>query len=113
MKNVLLVLILAFVGVSSQAQEKKNKNAKYNVEINGNCEHCKKRIEKAAYSVSGVKSANWNVETHQLALILNEEKTSIFDLEKAVAKAGHDSDEFKAEKEVYEKLPACCLYVRK
>jgi len=112
MKNVIILFMLALLGVSTQAQEKKNKNAKYTVAINGNCEHCKKRIEKAAFSVSGVKSANWSIETHQLVLILNEEKTSIFDLETAVAKVGHDSKDVKAEKEVYDKLPACCLYVR-
>ena len=57
---------MVFVGLSVQSQEKKNKNAKYTFEVNGNCEQCKKRIEKAAYSVAGVKSAVWEVETHQL-----------------------------------------------
>lgn len=103
--------MLTFIGYSTQAQ--KNKNAKYTVEVNGNCEQCKKRIEKASYSVSGVKSAVWDVETHQLSLILNEEKTSVSAVKKAMANVGHDTDDTKATDEVYEKLHQCCQYPRK
>ena len=39
------------------AQEKKSKNKKVEFKVAGNCEMCEKRIEKAAYSVKGVKSA--------------------------------------------------------
>ncbi len=113
MKNIFLVLLVTFVGFSAQAQDKKNKNAKYTIEVNGNCEQCQKRIQKAAYSVSGVKSAVWSIETRQLELIINEEKTSIQDVKKAVAKVGHDTDEVKATPENYNKLPGCCQYDRK
>jgi cation transport ATPase len=113
MKNIILVLLVTFVGFSAQAQDKKNKNAKYTIEVNGNCEQCQKRIQKAAYSVSGVKSAVWSIETRQLELIINEEKTSIQEVKKAVAKAGHDTDEVKASPENYSKLPGCCQYDRK
>ena len=113
MKNVVLGMLLLIVTLSTQAQEKKNKNAKYTIEVNGNCEQCQRRIQKAAYSVTGVKSAIWDVETHQLSLILNEEKSSLFDVKNAIAKAGHDVDDVKATKEAYEKLPNCCLYERK
>ncbi len=75
MKNILFGMLLLMVTFSAQAQEQKNKNAKFTTEVNGNCELCKKRIEKAAFSVSGVKSAVWDIDTHQLNLILNEEKT--------------------------------------
>ena len=110
------MLIFAFVGLSATAQEsvqKKSKNAKYNVEVNGNCEQCKKRIEKAAYSVSGVKSAVWHIDDHMLHLIINEEKTSLKDVKKAVAKAGHDTDDIKATDADYNALHHCCLYERK
>jgi periplasmic mercuric ion binding protein len=113
MKNIIMIVCMVIVGLSTQAQEKKNKNAKYTFEVNGNCEQCKKRIEKAAYSVSGVKSAVWEVETHQLSLILNEEKTTVLDIKKAIAKVGHDTDEVKATNEVYDNLHACCQYERK
>lgn len=112
MKKVLIIML--FLGtLVSFGQEKKNKNAKATFEINGNCEHCKQRIEKASYAISGVKMATWSMETHQLSVIFNEEKTSASNLKKAIAKVGHDSDEEKSTPETYEKLPGCCQYERK
>lgn len=106
-------MLVAVIGFSAQAQDKKNKNAKYTFEVNGNCDLCKKRIEKAAYSVSGVKMAVWNIETRQLNVMLNEEKTSINEVKKAIAKVGHDTDDVKATDADYSNLHHCCLYERK
>jgi periplasmic mercuric ion binding protein len=113
MKQFLIGMMLLVVTLSAQAQDKKNKNAKYNIEVNGNCEMCKKRIEKAAFSVKGVKSADWHIDDHTLHLILNEEKSSVLDVKKAIAKVGHDSEDVKATQEDYNKLHGCCLYERK
>lgn len=120
-KNIIIALVVTLVGFSVQAQDtnssdlakqKKSKNAKYVTEVNGNCEQCQKRIQKAAYTVDGVKSAAWDIETHQLSLILNEEKCSVLDVKKAIAKVGHDTDAVKSTNEDYEKLHSCCLYER-
>lgn len=116
MKKLIVFLMLAFVGITAQAQEKqvkKNKNAKYDLEVNGNCEMCKKRIEKAAYSVKGVKSAQWHQDHQDLHLIIDENKTSVDEVHKAIAEAGHDTDKVKAKDDVYEKLHHCCQYERK
>ena len=113
MKNLFLTAVVFIAGFSMQAQEKSNKNAKYTIEVNGNCEQCQNRIQKAAFSVSGVKSANWSIKTHELSLILNEEKTTILMVKKAIAKAGYDTDEVKALPESYDDLPGCCQYERK
>src|SRR5690554_6595854 len=116
MKKLIVFLMLDFVGITAQAQEKqvkKNKNAKYEIEVNGNCDMCKKRIEKAAYSVKGVKSAQWHQDHQDLHLILDENKTSIDEVHKAITAVGHDTNKMKADDEVYEKLHHCCQYVRK
>ena len=113
MKNIILILLVSFLGLGTQAQEKKNKNAKYVTEVNGNCEQCQKRIQKAAYSVVGVKSAIWDIETHQLSLILNEEKSAALDVKKAITEIGHDTNKVKATAEQYQSLHSCCLYERK
>lgn len=78
--------------------------------VQGLCEMCKDRIEKAAKSVSGVTSANWDIKTKQLHLNYDPAKTSVDDVKKAVAKAGHDTDKYKADKATYDALPACCKY---
>ena len=73
---------------------------------------CKKRIEKAAYGVPGVKSAVWNAEAQSLAVIVNEQKSTTREIEKAVAKAGHDTQNEKATAADYAKLHECCAYER-
>lgn len=115
-------MMMLMIGFTSSAQEsrgkaelsgaKKNKNAKYNVEVNGNCEMCKKRIEKAAFSVAGVKSATWHTDDHMLHLIINEEKCDVKSVENAIAKVGHDTKNVKATQEDYDKLHGCCQYER-
>lgn len=112
MKKLILIFFISLVSFSSNAQEKKSKNAKHNIEVSGNCELCKKRIEKAAFSVPGVKSATWNPDEKVLHLIVNEEKASDLDVQKAVAKAGHDTKEVKATDEAYKNLHTCCAYER-
>jgi mercuric ion binding protein len=111
-KHSIIAIVVTLVGFSSQAQEKKNKNAKYVIEVNGNCEQCQKRIQKAAYGVQGVKSAVWNIETHELSLILNEEKGTLIEIKKAIAKVGHDTDFIKATAKDYDNLHHCCKYER-
>lgn len=112
MRNILIILLFSCITVNLQAQEKKNKNLKYTTIVNGNCEQCKKRIEKAAFDVPGVKTANWNMETRELYVILNEQKSTPLDLKKNIAKEGHDTDAVKATNQDYESLHFCCQYVR-
>ena len=105
--------MVSFIGITVQAQEKKNKNAKYDIEVNGNCDMCKKRIEKAALSVKGVKSAVWHADHQDLHLILDENKCTVDQVHQAIAKVGHDTDKAKATEEDYEQLHTCCMYERK
>ncbi|WP_313808382.1 metal transporter [Flavobacterium sp.] len=113
MKKLIAIILVALVGFTVQAQEKKNKSAKADVSVNGNCEMCKKRIEKAAYSVAGVKSAVWHSDDQMLHLVYNQQKCSSTDVEKAIAKAGHDTKNVKATEGDYNNLHGCCQYDRK
>ncbi|KAF2519883.1 metal transporter [Flavobacterium salilacus subsp. salilacus] len=112
MKKIFLLMLVMLMGLTMQAQEKKKKNAKYNIEVKGNCEMCKKRIEKAAFGVSGVKYADWHADHQDIHLIIDENKCSIDDVRKAIAKTGHDTDTVKAKDEDYEGLHNCCQYDR-
>lgn len=78
--------------------------------VNGACDMCKERIEKAAMSVNGVQSAHWDKEKKMVHLQFNPDKTSEDAISKAIAKAGHDTDKYKASDSVYNELPACCKY---
>lgn len=111
MKKIIFVLLIMIAGFTAQAQEKK-KAAKYDVEVKGNCDQCKRRIEKAAYSVKGVKSAEWHEDDQTLHLIIDETKCSTDDVRAAVAKSGHDTDKVKATEDAYNNLHSCCQYKR-
>ncbi|MBF04468.1 MAG: metal transporter [Flavobacterium sp.] len=113
MKKIIMLLLVSLLALTSFSQEKKDKNKKVEFAVNGNCEMCKKRIEKAAFSVKGVKSADWHIEHKDLHLIIDENKCSVVDVQKAVAKAGHDAGKVKATAEDYNQLHGCCQYERK
>ena len=84
----LLVLIILFVGTTVFAQ---NKNARASIEVDGVCLMCKDRIEKACIKTKGVKSAVWNVETHELRLIFDERKTNLDVIQQSIVALGHDT----------------------
>jgi mercuric ion binding protein len=105
MKKIILYFALVFAtGLYAQ------KPAKTTLEVKGNCSLCQKRIVKATLSVKGVKWAAWDIPSDQLTLIYDPSKADLAQVEKAIAASGHDTKNEKAPKEVYEKLPACCLY---
>ena len=59
---------------------------KHNLAVKGNCGMCKERIEKAAYGVNGVKVADWDEETQNLSIILNEKKNTVDVVEDAIVR---------------------------
>ena len=73
---------------------------------------CQARINKAVKSVEGVADANWDVKTKILSFSYDKTLTNTEAVEKAVATVGHDTRNISASDEVYENLPACCLYER-
>lgn len=109
MRTLVTIALVAVMGITASAQ---NKNAKHNLAVKGNCGMCKERIEKAAYGVNGVKVADWDEETQNLSIILNEKKNTVDVVEDAIVAVGHDTNAKKADDKVYAGLAACCLYDR-
>ena len=106
MKQIITILALCIMNFSF-AQDK---NARATLDVDGVCGMCKERIEKAAIKTKGVKSAVWNVDTHELKLIFDERKTDVKIISKSIAAVGHDTKEIKATDEQYHSVHACCLY---
>ena len=92
MKKSIFLLTFVCFSLLSYAQESSSKNEKKSIEVLGNCNMCKKRIEKAAFSVEGVKYASWDNSSGQLSLIYNGLKTEIDTIEKQIAAKGHDTE---------------------
>jgi copper chaperone CopZ len=109
MKTKMLSLLVIFF-LSSGALLAQTKTSEF--EVKGNCGMCKDRIEEAAKSVDGVSRVNWDMETAMLQLSFDASKTSLNEVQMAIAKAGHDTPMHKADDKVYSKLPKCCQYDR-
>ncbi|MDR2810612.1 MAG: efflux RND transporter periplasmic adaptor subunit [Tannerellaceae bacterium] len=78
--------------------------------VQGLCEMCKERIEQTAKGIQGVAVASWDMETKQLHIVYHPAQTSPPAVAQAVAKAGHDTDTYKADNVTYNALPDCCKY---
>ena len=103
----MIVLVLLLTTSMTFAQEK---NKKVTMEVDGVCEMCKMRIEKAALGVKGVKYALWDIPSHQLSLIMDERKTNTMEVKTALVAVGHDTKELKATEDAYNKVMPCCKY---
>ena len=85
MKTKILICLLFFaLTMQAQSQEKKSKSEQWLVLVNGNCEMCKARIEKAALQTKGTKYASWDLHSKTLKLIFNPYKTSKETLAKSI-----------------------------
>ncbi len=111
MKTKMFSLILGMLLTASMTTFAANKTEKF--KVYGNCGMCESRIEKAAKSVEGVSSADWDQDTKMIEVTFDDSKTDLEKIHKAIADAGHDTDLKKADDKTYEALPGCCHYERK
>lgn len=115
MKKIILFSFLLFsFTVISLAQEttSKKKTVKTTFWVNGKCDMCQTRIQKAALSTKGVKMASWHIESKILTVIYNQKKCAEKDIKANIAAVGHDSEGFRATDEAYNNLHMCCFYER-
>ncbi|RFS19459.1 copper chaperone [Chitinophaga silvatica] len=111
MKKVLslLLVIASTLGISNVfAQSSKTESFK----VYGNCNMCKKRIEKAVTGAN-ISKAEWNVGTKMMTISYDPTKISNEAIQNKIAAAGHDTEKATAPDSVYTELPGCCLYDRK
>lgn len=111
MKKIILLLLL-LTPLAGMAQKKKKEIVKESFEVNGVCGMCKSRIEKAAFSIKGVKMATWDIPTHQFTVLYDKNRLELEQIHEVIAKVGHDTPKATASDEVYDALPLCCLYDR-
>ncbi len=78
--------------------------------VRGNCGMCKKTIEKAANSVAGVTSANWDVQKKKIDVSFDGTKTNPMAIHNAIAASGYDTENVAGSEEAYNNLAGCCQY---
>ena len=110
MRKLLLFGLLFLATYSLIAQKKDIQKTQF--EVKGVCGMCKARIEKTAYALKGVKSAQWDIPSHQFMVLYDANKVALDSIHAAIARAGHDTPLATAPDAVYDQLPMCCLYTR-
>ena len=106
-KSFIILFLIGIFAFSVKAQDNKTETVEFKVE--GVCGMCKERIENASL-IKGVKFTEYDVETSMLKVVYRSDKTTLDDIHKSIAKAGHATDKVKADPKAYEKLPMCCQY---
>lgn len=89
-----------------------NALTKSTIYVEGQCGMCRARIKKVTRGVKGVAEADWDEDTKILTVKYDPKLTNTQTIEEAVAGAGHDTKNVKAEDAVYKELPGCCHYDR-
>ena len=124
MKKVILsVAVIIAMGLTSCKNETKKVEETTTTEVSkeiamtdlsfgvrGNCGMCKSTIEKAANSVEGVASANWDVDKKKIDVSFDDTKTDAMAIHKAIAASGYDTEKVTGSEEAYKYLPGCCQY---
>ena len=109
-RKIILLISVVLISVSVYAQNPKYEKA--NFVVSGNCEMCKTKIESAAKLIEGVKTAKWNVVNGKMKVKFNPELTNLDQIQESIAEIGYDTEKYRAEDEVYNKLHYCCKYER-
>lgn len=106
--NIAIIFALILFSQYSFAQKSRDIVTE-KVQVSGNCDMCKKRIEAAAY-IPGVKRAEWDEHTKELTVTYKTSKANLQNIEQSIANKGYDAGAIKATDEAYESLPSCCAY---
>ena len=72
------------------------------------CDQCKERIEHDLSFEKGVKSSSMDLETKEVTVVYNTQKTNPQKICTAITKIGYDADTLKADAKAYGRLPECC-----
>lgn len=106
MKTITILFLSLIFSIKIQAQSTVTTST---ISVKGNCGECKERIENAA-DIKGVKNDVWNEGTKILTVTYDTKKVTLEQIEKAIAKAGHETAGQKSDDKAYNTLPSCCKY---
>ena len=117
--KILFAIMIAFITTqSANAQSDKSQRTlgikTESIKVSGTCSMDKRRIETAAYTVDGVKSAVWDEYAQVLTLkysVFN--KNAADNVQKKIAAAGNDTEKYRADDAAYQNLPDCCHHPKK
>lgn len=102
MKTLIMLLLVPFIAFAAEQ--------KVSLKVSGNCGSCTKRIVKAASAIDGVSDASWDKSKKVFTATIDDAKTNVETVKKAILSAGYDVEDAKGNDEAYQQLPDCCKY---
>jgi hypothetical protein len=111
MKTSKYLILTVFFLLSAMVFAQKKQMITETVHVSGNCNMCKKTIEKVGFEKK-VSEVNWNKDTKEATLTYNPKKTNKEQVLKKIALAGYDNEAFLAPNDAYASLMDCCQYDR-
>jgi len=113
MKKIVLTTLLAFFIQMAFSQSNKIETTEIKTEIA--CDHCLKCEScdqniflKVKDNTKGVKSIKVDSEKNIITVKYNSEKTSLSEIEEAIALAGYKANDQEPTAEAYNQLDGCC-----
>jgi mercuric ion binding protein len=112
MKHLLLVAAVLFLLAGISAAQSRTATVLISTRIH--CDHCKacptcgEYLEQAVYALKGIKRVDLDEKSMTIQVVYNPLKTAPDQIRKAIARAGYDADEVKADPAAYAQLDDCC-----
>lgn len=105
MKKIIMItcLLMGFVIKNATAQD-----TTVVIKSTAQCGECKEKIENALNFEKGVKSSDVNIDTKEVTVVYNPDKTTPDKIRTAISKAGYDADNIPADEKAYKRLKPCC-----
>jgi copper chaperone CopZ len=108
MKKLLFAALAGtLLTVAASAQKKAVQTVKISTPT-VQCDMCKKKIEGYLKRYDGVMTVNVNYKRKETTVKYITDRTNEEVIKAAIANAGYDANEVKANPESYQSLPKCC-----
>ena len=107
MKKIFFAALMGTLSTPVFAQTKAMQTAKISTPT-VQCEMCKTKIESYLKRYDGVINVNVNYKRKETTVKYLTDRTNEEVLKAAIANAGYDANEIKANPEAYKALPKCC-----
>ncbi len=104
MKYILAFILCAFLGANIALAQKQS----ILIKTSAQCSMCKERLEKSLSKIKGVEKATLNIDTKELSVAYNAQKTNDAKIRTAVSNIGYDADDVNRNAKAHDALPACC-----
>lgn len=107
MKRVLLLITFVVALLNANAQQKKPVTVRVSTPT-VQCEMCKKTIEEYLKYEEGVTNIVVDYKQKIAKVTYLVDRTNLENIKTAIANAGYDAEDVKADPDAYNKLPKCC-----